>query len=403
MVIRALTEKIKTKGVYFIINAIFDRVTFPVIKALFPEKRTKNIIVIESHNDFDCNGGAFYDYLIENQYNNQYKIVWIVKNSVNFSLPKNVIAFNIAKISIRKNYYICRAKYFLSDDKTIAKIWPTQVSVYCTHGGCTFKNVKGHLGVSNTVDYILSSSRKYDPYMCDNYSVPFPNERMLHIGFPSNDVFYKKNIDEYAKLRKKPFKQVVLWMPTFRRSKSGRNDSVIELPFGLPLITKEAQFEILNNQLLKNDQLLVVKLHPMQDLNTINRFSEYSNITFINSEQTKQLNLDVYRMMACSDGLISDYSSAAYSYILLNRPIGFILTDLKDYKLGLTTEKVDGIDVLPGHHIITFDDFINYLQDLASGNDRFKNERNSLKSWLYEIDDGNSCERLARFLKLKGD
>lgn len=32
-------------------------------------KPLKNIIVIESHNDFDSNGGAFYNYLIENGYN----------------------------------------------------------------------------------------------------------------------------------------------------------------------------------------------------------------------------------------------------------------------------------------------------------------------------------------------
>ena len=34
----------------------------------------KDYIVIESHDDFDCNGGAFYDYLIEHGYNKKYKM-----------------------------------------------------------------------------------------------------------------------------------------------------------------------------------------------------------------------------------------------------------------------------------------------------------------------------------------
>ena len=46
----------------------------------------------ESHNDFDSNGGAFYNYLIQNEYNKKYKIVWLIKHkeSLNVQLPKNV-------------------------------------------------------------------------------------------------------------------------------------------------------------------------------------------------------------------------------------------------------------------------------------------------------------------------
>ena len=34
------------------------------VSIIFRRSGLKNIIVIESHNDFDCNGGAFYNYLI---------------------------------------------------------------------------------------------------------------------------------------------------------------------------------------------------------------------------------------------------------------------------------------------------------------------------------------------------
>ena len=38
------------------------------INLFFKNKKLLNMIIIESHNDFDCNGGAFYDYLVKNNY-----------------------------------------------------------------------------------------------------------------------------------------------------------------------------------------------------------------------------------------------------------------------------------------------------------------------------------------------
>ena len=46
------------------IEMLFEKIVLKITK----NKKLKNIIVIESHNDFDCNGGAFYNYLIKNNY-----------------------------------------------------------------------------------------------------------------------------------------------------------------------------------------------------------------------------------------------------------------------------------------------------------------------------------------------
>ena len=66
----------------------------------------RNTIIIESHNDFDSNGGALYDYLIENGYNSKYKIVWLLRNSKPKNLPNNVVGFNLFKPSLIKEYYL---------------------------------------------------------------------------------------------------------------------------------------------------------------------------------------------------------------------------------------------------------------------------------------------------------
>lgn len=378
---------------------IFDNNMQKLLLFFMRNKRLKDIIVIESHNDFDCNGGAFYNYLIENKVNLKYKIVWMLKNRKPSPFPENVTSCNFQRFSVKKSYYRVCAKILLCDDDYLGCLREGQISVYCTHGGCTFKNVKGLIKVPDSISYILSSSKEYDPYMCANYSIPYPNNRMLHFGFPSNDVFFHLKENEFHKIGLKTFGKYILWMPTFRVGGGiGRNDSDYELPLGIPLFENDEQLKELNKYLALNSVMLVIKLHPMQTPETYKDLKNHSNIFVLDGQKVKELNVDNYRMMASADALISDYSSSAYTYLLLDRPIGFVLSDIEHYKLGFSVENI--FDFLPGKLIYTVDDFIDFINDIMNGTDKFSQKRNEMLKWLYKYKDGKSSERLARFLKL---
>ena len=56
-------------------------------KQIYAKTPLLDTIVLESHNDFDSNGGAFYDYLIKKGYNKKYKIVWMLNNPKPNDLP----------------------------------------------------------------------------------------------------------------------------------------------------------------------------------------------------------------------------------------------------------------------------------------------------------------------------
>lgn len=99
-----------------------DKLCMLVMKHICASKPLKNIIVLESHNDFDSNTGAFYDYLIKHHYNRKYKIIWRTKNKAPENLPENVYCFNIIKPGIKKAYYICAAKYWFYGDSTMKKV-----------------------------------------------------------------------------------------------------------------------------------------------------------------------------------------------------------------------------------------------------------------------------------------
>ena len=359
-----------------------------------------NTIIIESHNDFDCNGGAFYHYLIQNGYNKYYKIIWLVKNSITDELPNNVYAFSIFRFSLRKNYHIATASYLLSDDYITDKVRKDQISIYCTHGGITFKNVKGLIVMPKSVDYILSSSEQYDPYLCQNYSIEYPNKKMLHLGYPSNDILFENKRLKIMRFLGKPYQKIILWMPTFRKSKgvSHRSDSNKELPFGIPLIETEEQAYKVNQFLMAQNAVLLIKLHPMQDLEGIGSLEDYKNMIVLSGSRIKEVGIDTYELMSVADALISDYSASSYSYMLKNRPIGFVLSDLNDYKLGFSVPNME--DFLPGNKIYQLTDLINFIK-YAVDEDPYRYEREKLLDYLYEYQDGNACKRLAEFLNLK--
>ena len=73
-VIKKLKIKISKYGIRYVVTFIIknkiyiliDQVIFWISKRLFENETLKNSIIIESHNDFDSNGGALYEYLIEN-------------------------------------------------------------------------------------------------------------------------------------------------------------------------------------------------------------------------------------------------------------------------------------------------------------------------------------------------
>lgn len=369
-----------------------------IINIFTKNKPLQNKIVIESHNDFDCNGGAFYNYLVDNGYNKKYKIVWLVRKKVEKKLPKNVESVPLYGPSIRKAYHMCTAKYFTYDCEGGKKIRQDQIIVYCSHGAGGLKNVKGKILIPDDVNYILVQSERYAPIQANQWSVSLDNKRLVSIGYPSHDVFFDDNFNEIEKITKDKFKKIILWMPTFRKGGGfNRNDSLKEQKLGIPLIESLEEYTSLNDKLKKMDILLIIKIHPKQDLSNLG-IKKLSNIIVLTANDVKKLNVDNYRLMKCTDALISDYSGAAYDYLQLNKPIAYVLDDMNEYKIGFVVDDIHKL--IAGQEIYNIEDMMKFIKDVSDENDIYKDKREEIKNYIYEFNDGNSCERLAKLLKL---
>lgn len=359
----------------------------------------KDTIMIESHNDFDCNGGAFYNYLIKNGYNRKYKIVWLVRKKVTDDLPENVETVPLYGPNLRKAYYVCTSKYFTFDCENVRKMRDNQIMVYCSHGAGGLKNTKGKLHVPPYVDYILVQSKAYAPIQANQWSVTYPDKRIIAIGYPAQDIFFDESkSDEVRKITSRKYKKVILWMPTFRKGGGyHRNDSRKEQKLGIPLIETQEQYLKLNNYLAENDVFLIIKIHPKQDLENL-KIKDESNIKVLTGETVKELEIDNYALMKCADALISDYSGAAYEYLQLDRPIGYVLDDVDDYIAGFVVEDIHTL--IAGAEIYNFEQLESFIVNVVSENDSFKERREKIRNYIYEYHDANSSKRLAELLGL---
>ncbi len=398
-------EYLKTNGLKRAFQVLWKykiEIIYEKIIYLFTKSRPlKDKILIESHNDFDCNGGAFYNYLIEHGYNKKYKIVWLVRKKVKSNLPINVSTVPLLGPSIKKAYHICTAKYFTYDCESVSKLRADQKVVYCSHGAGGLKNAKGKIFIPDSVDYILVQSKNYAPIQANQWSLDAKDKRFVYIGFPAQDTFYIDDKSEFLKITDKKYKKIILWMPTFRKGMAfNRNDSLKEQRLGIPLFNTLDEYKDFNEKLKEIDAFLIIKIHPKQDLSNLG-ICDMSNIKVLTGDSVKKLGIDNYKLIKCTDALISDYSGAAYEYLQLDRPIGYVLDDMNDYKIGFVVDDIHKL--IAGHEIYNLQDLVNFISDVIEENDKYKESREKLRNYIYEYHDGNASERLAKLLGISMD
>lgn len=389
---------IKKNGLKHTFSIIYqykvDLVIRKVMNIFLKNKQLKNIIVIESHDDFDSNGGALYEYLIRNGFNKKYKIVWLLKHKIPKNLPENVEAYHLYRPSIKKDYCICLAKYLTADNTITDKVRKEQKSYYLSHGAVGFK--KCDCAIPQSVDYVLMPSKIIAPISVINYKLPFPDKRLIYVGYPVHDYLYQPSCCEKRKITDKEYNKMIIWMPTFRKGGGfKRNDSSIEQKLGVPLFKDYDSYERFNDFLKSLNVLLVIKIHPMQNLENL-KISSLSNIEVLTGERVKKLKIDNYRLLVDSDALISDYSSIAIEYLHIDKPLAYVLEDIKEY-VGFV---VDPHQLMAGTEIYTIDDMKEFIKTISNEKDYYRDERNALFNKIYKFHDGGSCKRLVEFMKL---
>lgn len=356
--------------------------------------------------DFTENARALFDYMLAEGYNRRYRMVWLVKHPKQYREVecKNV---NVHFVSYdwavsenekeRDDYYraICLARYFFFTHACGFCRMPRkgQVRIQLWHG-CGFKTVKNVIPQRRRYEYTTVVSRLYAKIHEKEFGLS-PGQAMV-TGYAKEDWLFCPVNDWGKRLGIQKAARYIFWLPTFRRAREVVSYMDVREPVnqsGLPIIRSPEELGRVNGLLRKWDMILVIKLHPLQKREDVFR-EMFSNIVVLENEKLAGAGLHINQILGHADALVSDYSSAAIDFLLLDRPTAFTLDDLEEYEKsrGFVLNPIR--EWIPGEKIISFEDYIRFLQNVAEGKDTAKEVRRELAGKLHDFHDGNSCQRI---------
>jgi len=172
-------------------------------------------------------------------------------------------------------------------------------------------------------------------------------------------------------------KKIIAYLPTYR-------EETITQP--------NYDWNGLQHILAKHDALFVIKLHPFEEANWNLKMAP--NIIVLDKK------IDIYPLMSIASALVTDYSSIAVDYLLLNRPIIYFAYDLDEY-LSIDRGMYEGYHEMTGGHIInTFEELLKLLESDVFGDQcKMQRKREKLCAKYHKHFDGKSCERIYLYCK----
>lgn len=308
---------------------------------------------------------------------------------------------NIKKVQNRLSslFHYCRSKYIFWDTGMFGNPRPvkSQITINLWHG-VSFKKIGFYLtSIENsypTSTYVVTYSDLFAEKMAVAFGVNKSN--VLTTGEPRNDyLFSPVSDDELISLgiNIAANKKIVFWMPTYRQSKFENKSDGSQYDFGFPFLN-ESNIAYINNVCEQNNLILVLKWHALQRLPKSINSDELNNLVFLTSENLAEKGIGLYRVLARSHALITDYSSVFINYLLLDRPICFAYDDIDYYRdnRGFMFDDIEAY--MPGMKAQTIEGLVKFLNDVAEGNDNYIEVRHKMKSTFNRYYDGNNAERL---------
>lgn len=188
-------------------------------------------------------------------------------------------------------------------------------------------------------DYVLSTSDFYSSVLRKTFYLPEEPGEVLNIGLPRNDVLLspvKTEVQIREQLKFIGKNKIIVWLPTYRKSSYGeiREDSLTDS--FLEELPKEF-LEELNSHSEKQGVSILIKIHPMDRLNTLDTIPKYSNVHILRTAEWESLGVDLYDVLAVSLALVSDISSVIIDYFLTGRPIAMLQSGIANYTRGINS------------------------------------------------------------------
>lgn len=257
---------------------------------------------------------------------------------------------------------------------------------------CVGNMVRGHEKTDyNYFTHLLCTSEFFRDIMKKSFNAT--DKQIFICGQPRTDemlspIAAEDEIAAKAALagHKNRFSKMALWLPTFREN----DDTELD-------ILSADQLSELDDMCIENGWCLIVKLHPLSKIDP-DSYEGFENISFVNNAVLEEMHIGFYSLIAMSSCLITDYSSVYFDYMLLDRPIAFVISDMNQYGSDRGFVFDDPSSKMPGDLISSGEDFLKFMKKIFDGKDDFVNLRRKLSAEFNKYCDNKNCERVLSVL-----
>ena len=347
-----------------------------------------------------------YEEMVEKGLDEKYKIAWVFEEDAykDIELPGN--GKKLDKSSLEFLLYSRKCKFWIFDTRQPNYLKKNKDTVFIqTWHGTPLKklaldmetvDMSGNTDIEkyrkkfkkNTADwdYLVSQNS----YSTEIFRRAFAfNGEMLEIGYPRNDILFKKNTKEDIEEIKERLnipkdKKVILYAPTWRDNEFHKN--------GIYKFATEMDFDAMK-EALEDDFVLIVKYHYSVKENI--DWDKYAPF-IIECNET----WDIQELYLISDILITDYSSVMFDYAILKRPMLFFTYDLEFYKNKLRDFYFDMVAEVPGPLVETTEDLIGEIKSLDNEEyfEKYGDKYRKFNEKFNEFDNGTASSEIIKII-----
>lgn len=325
----------------------FYALLFNISVKLFPLKKNR-VCFLSMHNEGFCDSlGSVYEELMKT--GKDIDAVFITREDLSLKNPLKLLSFFFVKSRLlATSHYVFLNDNFMPMGKlnfrkqtVITQLW---------HAEGAFKKFGLHISQPESVRKNETAGNKKLTYVVcsgegvrDIYAGAFgvKREQVLPLGAPRCDYLLEKENAVKAKQELENLypvcrgKKVVLYAPTFRKSKEANAD--ILKKFDIKKFT----------DILGDDYVLFVKLHPQV----------HESLMIENAVDVTDYS-DVRKLALFCDVLITDYSSICMDFAFLSKKTVFFAYDLEQYREDRDFY-FDYESYVPGEVVYTVEDCAN--------------------------------------------
>lgn len=229
------------------------------------------------------------------------------------------------------------------------------------------------------VDFFCAFSEFDREIIIRDYKVK--REATVKCGIPRDDELYEVTQDRIDELREKfdipKGKKVILYAPTWRDSADGGSNYTIAPPIDISKWQEK----------LGEDYVVIFRMHHLS--------TKLLGINFDDFVRDGSKEQNVNELLMIADVLITDYSSIAFDYAILKKPIIAFAYDYEEY-LETRGLNEDLYTMFKGSVFKTEDEVINHITNMNAEEELEKSNRICAR---YVEANGNATEVCMNFLK----